>query len=126
MSPELSDVFLWAYQAFWSSDIVKSFDPKGKGRFGQTFREEEKKKEKRAQDLWLIPGRPSSGREKGEKKRYGDIGIEKAELLPGLPKLGMEPPPFGGIEMDFGIGEKVLVILGGLPVPDHKSAPPCS
>ena len=68
---------------------LKSFDPKGKGRFGQTFREEEKKKEKRAQDLWLIPGRPSSGREKGEKKRYGDIGIEKAELLPGLPKLGM-------------------------------------
>ena len=76
--------------------------------------------------MGLVQSRPSSGREKGEKKRHGDIGIEKAELLPGLPKLGMEPPPFGGIEMDFGIGEKVLVILGGLPVLDHKSAPPCS
>ena len=59
------------------------------------------------------------------KRKRGEE-TEKAELLPGLPKLGMEPPPFGGIEMDFGIGEKVLVILRGLPVLDHKSVPPCS
>ena len=28
--------------------------------------------------------------------------------------------------MDFGFGEKVLVILHGLPVLDHNSVPPCS
>ena len=45
-----------------SKDAValKSFDPKGKGRFGRTFREEEKKKEKRPQDLGLVHSRPSS------------------------------------------------------------------
>lgn len=32
----------------------------------------------------------------------------------------MEPVPFRGIEMGFGFGEKVLVILHGLPVLDHK------
>lgn len=32
----------------------------------------------------------------------------------------MEPVPFRGVEMDFGFGEKVLVILHGLPVLDHK------
>ena len=32
----------------------------------------------------------------------------------------MEPVSFRGIEMDFGFGEKVLVILHRLPVLDHK------
>ena len=32
----------------------------------------------------------------------------------------MEPVPFRGIKMVFGFGEKVLVILHGLPVLDHK------
>ena len=32
----------------------------------------------------------------------------------------MEPVPFRGIEMGFGFGEKVLVILHGLPVLDHR------
>ena len=32
----------------------------------------------------------------------------------------MEPVSFCGIKMDFGFGEKVLVILHGLPVLDHK------
>ncbi|MCI9173589.1 MAG: hypothetical protein HFH49_01420 [Lachnospiraceae bacterium] len=45
---------------------------------------------------------------------------EKAELLPGFPKLRMEPVSFRGIKMDFGFVEKVLVILHGLPVLDHS------
>ena len=32
----------------------------------------------------------------------------------------MEPVPFREIEMDFGFGEKVLVIMHGLPVLDHS------
>ena len=32
----------------------------------------------------------------------------------------MEPDSFRGIEMDFGFGEKVLVIMHGLPVLDHS------
>ncbi len=55
------------------------------------------------------------------KEFHGLIGIEKAEFLPGFPKLRMEPVPFRGIEMGFGFGEKVLVIMHGLPVLDHSN-----
>lgn len=68
----------------------------------------------------LIFSRPAGVGVKGQKEFHGLIGIEKAELLPGLPKFCMEPVSFRGIEMDFGFGEKVLVILHGLPVLDHK------
>jgi len=48
------------------------------------------------------------------------MGIEKPEFLPGIPKLRMELVPFRGIKMNFGFVEKVLVILHGLPVLDHR------
>ena len=68
----------------------------------------------------LVHSRPAGVGVKGQKELHGLIGIEKAEFLPGFPKLRMEPDSFRGIEMDFGFVEKVLVILHGLPVLDHK------
>ena len=68
----------------------------------------------------LVLSGPAGAGVKGKKELHGLIGIEKAELLPGFPKLCMEPVSFRGIEMDFGFVEKVLVILHGLPVLDHK------
>ena len=68
----------------------------------------------------MVLSGPAGGRVKGQKELHGLIGIEKAEFLPWFPKLRMEPAPFRGIEMDFGFSEKVLVILHGLPVLDHR------
>lgn len=59
----------------------------------------------------LVYSGPAGGGVKGQEELHGLIGIEKPEFLPGIPKLRMEPFPFKGIEMDFGFGEKVLVLL---------------
>lgn len=56
----------------------------------------------------------------GQKELHGPVGVEEPGLLPDLPKLRMEPVPFREIEMGFGFGEKVLVIMHGLPVLDHR------
>ena len=70
--------------------------------------------------MWLVLSGPASVGVKGQKELHGLISIEKAEFLPWLPKPRMEPDSFRGIEIDFGFVEKVLVILHGLPVLDHK------
>ena len=70
--------------------------------------------------MWLVLSGPAGGGVKGQEEAHGLIGIEKPELLPGFPELRMEPVPFRGIEMNFEFGEKVLVILHGLPVLDHR------
>ncbi len=67
-----------------------------------------------------LPASAVYGRVKGQEKFHGLIGIEKAEFLPNIPKFRMETVPFREIKMDFGFVEKVLVILHGLPVLDHR------
>lgn len=68
----------------------------------------------------LVLSGPASGRVKGQEEFHGLIGIEKAELLPGIPKFCMEPISFREIEMDLGFVVKVYVIMHGLPVLDHR------
>ena len=60
----------------------------------------------------MVLSGPAGAGIKGQEELHGLIGIEKPEFLPDFPKLGMEPVSFRGIEMDFGFGEKVLVIMG--------------
>ncbi len=82
----------------------------------------EYRRKKRIKDLKilrLVLSGPTGVGVKGQEELYGLVGIEKSELLPNFPKLRMEPVSFRGIEMDFGFGEKVLVILHGLPALDH-------
>ena len=57
---------------------------------------------------------------KRKEKFHGSVGIEELELLPGFPEFRMEPGSFRRIKMGFRFVEKVLVILHGLPVLDHK------
>ena len=68
----------------------------------------------------MVLSGPAGGGVKGKEELHGLIGIEKPEFLPGIPKLRMESVSFRGIKMDFGFVEKVLVILRGLPVLDHR------
>ena len=70
--------------------------------------------------MGLVLSWPAGRGVEGQEELHGPVGVEEPELLPGFPKFRMKPVPFRGIEMGFGFGEKVLVILHGLPVLDHK------
>ena len=74
--------------------------------------------------------RPKMGRTTREKTSPAEESMPKGTEFCGRCLFGemrlknvitRQPPvSFRGIEMDFGFGEKVLVILHGLPVLDHK------
>lgn len=71
--------------------LLKPFYPEGKGRRSESHRDHKEEKDKRAQDLWLVFGRPAGMGIKRQEKLQCYIGIEEEQLLPGAPKFGVEP-----------------------------------
>lgn len=63
---------------------------------------------------------------KGQKKIHCPVSVKKPELLSGNPEFRMKPLPFRRIEDSFGIVEKALVVVHGLPLFDHSAVPPCN
>lgn len=92
----------------------------------QSHEKKQKEKDKGADALWLVHGRSSSGRIKRHKKSHCSVGVKKAELLPGNPEFRMKSLSFRRIKDSFGIVEKALVVVYGLPVLDHSAVPPCN
>ena len=105
--------------------IGESGAPKGKGRWCKVHGDHKEKEDEGSKDLRLVFCRSAGRGIKRQKDIHGSICVEKAKLLPGVPKFGMEPGSFGRIERSLGIGEKAAVVVHGLPLLDYSAVPPC-
>lgn len=87
------------------------FDPGGK-----TERAEHHHKDKRADDLGLVFGRPADRGIKGGKVLHGGVKVKHAEFVPDILEFKAKPYALRRIKMNFCLMQEMEIILMGLPV----------